>query len=700
MRRRRQRGGAAASTGVFILVCLGATLVLAAGPRVASAVESRSSTDELDPERKKRLERYRERREALDRSVWAPEREAQRYEQVFIELWDSLRSSSDPLSRLTRFPVGAITFGLLKPERSLDLGIQVSRFSDPYTRAEPPQLEELAARLRGQGYELVQSEWHHLRFTPSAAGEDGTPSPATSTITMKLHLALRDGSHRAILRGELDIVWADEADERGRPVVREIDARRLRLLDRKGPAAFDALPGIHDRLAASLPPGRADVLPVLVYDLDDDGLSEIVTLGVNRVLRNEGGGKFRSEPLLQGDFHVQGSAILADFTGDGHADLVAPGVDGRLMIFEGSPSGRFPEPGEQCTETRFSYAKALTAGDIDRDGDLDLFVAQYKHPYHDGSMPTPFYDANDGHPASLLINDGAGRFVDETERAGLAAKRHRRTYSASFIDLDDDDDLDLLVVSDFSGLDVYVGDGKGRFKDVTRKFLDERNLFGMAHTFADYDLDGDLDIYAIGMSSTTARRLDHLGLAPGFGSDVTRMRRVMGYGNRMFLKKRRRYRQAPFNDSVARTGWSWGTTSFDFDNDGDRDIYVANGHSSGESAQDYCTTYWSHDVYSGTSEPDPVFRELFNEQLAAMGSGEISWNGYEKNSMFVNLAGREFVDASFLLGTALEKDSRAVVSDDLDGDGRVDIVVSEFAKGSRGRPNTTRLHVLQNRTDT
>ena len=157
----------------------------------------------------------------------------------------------------------------------------------------------------------------------------------------------------------------------------------------------------------------------------------------------------------------------------------------------------------------------MTGGDIDRDGDVDLWVTQYKPSYEGGQMPTPYYDANDGEPAYLLVNDGKGQFIDETDRRGLAAKRFRRTYSTSFVDLDEDADLDLIknmVVSDYAGIDLYENDGNGTFEDVTQEKFDDRHLFGMAHTFADFNSDGRLDLYAIGMSSTTARRLDRLQL--------------------------------------------------------------------------------------------------------------------------------------------------------------------------------------------
>ena len=93
----------------------------------------------------------------------------------------------------------------------------------------------------------------------------------------------------------------------------------------------------------------------------------------------------------------------------------------------------------------------------------------------------------------------------------------RRTFSASLVDLDEDRDLDLMVVADFSGMDVYLNDGGGKFTDATARLVDQRHGFGMSHTFGDWDGDGREDVYMVGMSSTTARRLDRLGLSrPGF----------------------------------------------------------------------------------------------------------------------------------------------------------------------------------------
>ena len=166
-------------------------------------------------------------------------------------------------------------------------------------------------------------------------------------------------------------------------------------------------------------------------------------------------------------------------------------------------------------------------------------------------MPTPFHDANDGFPDFLLMNDGAGMFSDGTEQAGLAAKRNRRTFSASLLDMDGDRHLDLVVVADFSGLDYYRNRGDGTFEDVTESRVDERHGFGMSHTFGDYDGDGRVDLYMVGMSSTTARRLDALGLAREGFDEYTSMRAPMSYGNRLYVSRGDRLEQPAFAATAA-----------------------------------------------------------------------------------------------------------------------------------------------------
>src|SRR6185295_9914607 len=263
------------------------------------------------------------------------------------------------------------------------------------------------------------------------------------------------------------------------------------------------------------------------------------------------------------------------FDGDGAADFLCAKFEG-LVLFKGSLKGTFDEPGALVwsVNPHLKYAQVLTCADIDHDGDLDVWLGQYKPPFTRGQMPTPCYDANDGYPAYLLLNDGRGNFKDATAAAGLEKKRWRRTYSGSFADLDSDGSPDLVVVSDFAGVDLYKNDGRGHFTDVTGRWLDEPHAAGMAHAITDVNRDGLLDLLVIGMHSPTVDRLAHQELTrPGLADDAALHTELM-HGNRLYLGQRAGgFRQGALSGSIARSGWSWGCSAFDFDNDSYPDVY-------------------------------------------------------------------------------------------------------------------------------
>jgi len=500
-------------------------------------------------------------------------------------------------------------------------------------------------------------------------------------------------ARRIIIEGELAVVWSDRRDDRGNPIPALIEATALRMLTRSGPAPFErAL-----RFERPTRDGLSGIHPVLLYDLNEDGLLDVIMVGATRILWNRGEGRFQRAPLIDHPYKLTETGVIADMNGDSHPDLLSTRARGDLVLYLGDSEGRFPN--EPKLTPRFEQPlrgpSSLTVGDIDGDGDLDVWLAQYKPPYRGGQMPSPYYDANDGYPSHLLLNDGQGNFSLGTAAAGLEAKRFRRTYASTFVDLDDDADLDLLVISDFSGIDLYHNDGRGHFTDANDTLRADRHLFGMSASFADYDLDGRLDFFVAGMASTTARRLEAMGLGRAERPDMQKMRMRMAFGNRMYLARDDGWQEPRFRAQVARTGWTWGTTAFDFDNDRDPDLFAANGHISGTSTKDFCVSFWCHDIYDGTSEPNEALGLLMGKKMKALGSGAESWDGHQKNRLLMNLAGGGFVNVAFLMGVADAFDSRSAVSGDLDLDGRVDLVVVED-HGLKGQ----RLHIYRNRLET
>ena len=658
---------------VPLVMCIVVSL-LALVPGVAQDVP-------LDPEAAK----LKAEREKLDRTLWADEVAAQDHEGAFIRLWDRIRNE-DPYAAITATECEQIVLGTWGQPSEADWGIALFSQGEPKQTVSRDEAIKKLHTLRDTGWKIEQAEFHHSTFHPA---RDGKPARSVvATVVNARHAGLKI---RAALKGDIQVVWTGKRDKDGVPIAQTFDLSGLKLMQREGEPMFSVLDVFDPRHDARGAHPR--VQPLMVYDLNGDGLSEIVLGGTNYVYVNRGKGSFQRQKLCEHPKDIAECGVLADFTGDGHADFIVVDFDRKLYMFEGDGTSRFSGEAKLLSDIKLELPKVMTAGDIDGDGDLDLFVAQYKPPYQEGQMPTPYYDANDGLPAYLLRNDGNGKFVDITDEAGLSKRRTRRTFSASFVDLNDDDALDLVVVSDFSGLDAFVNDGKGNFSDVTASMFDERHAFGMAHSFGDYDGDGQLDFYMVGMSSTTARRLSRLGLGREDLPDRTEKRGPMTYGNRLYVRRGDRYVHAPFSPEVARMGWAWGVASFDFENDGDTDLYVANGHISGKSSRDYCTRYWTHDIYTGDSKPDPKLRQLFGLEVGPAHDQLISWNGFEKNALLMN-AGDQWHNVGYLMGVSFEFDSRAVVAHDLDADGRVDLcVVQNWGTGDK---SGTVLHIYRN----
>ncbi|MCA9148883.1 MAG: CRTAC1 family protein [Planctomycetales bacterium] len=624
-----------------------------------------------------------------DAGVWSNEVLAQKHESTFVALWDSLIHQTDKFAVLKQFRFNRLELASLGEPETLDWDIRRYRSTPPARSLSHAQWQQWLDEWSSDGYRIVETEFHHSSFEPSETG-------ATSKVSFLVHAEQAAARQRFIVRGTLHVKWLPQVDGAENLFIPDvIDATDLYVLSRQGMPAFevnhvDTFPVDNSGAKAPTTPH-----PIIVQDLDDDGLPEVIVGGFNLLFRNQGKFKVAATRLCDRPLPHTNAAAFADLDGDGVRDYLAARKNGLPVLYKGEVGGQFSQAGRElaCIDEPLRVPINVVPGDIDGDGDLDLFIGQQKPGYFNGDIPTPYYNALDSFPGYLLLNDGHGNFTDVTAASGLGEKSRRRNFAATWIDFDADGDLDFVMSSDFSGTDVFLNDGTGKFTDISAKLEPQAYAFGMAHTFGDYNLDGAIDFFTVGMSSTTARRLEQMKLGREDFDDYNDARMKMGYGNRLYLWQADRFVQAPFNDDVARTGWSWGTSTFDFDNDGDPDIYVGNGQTSGETTKDYCTSFWCHDIYfKSDARPEAAIRELFQEMIPQFNGGAISWNGYEHNALLMNVAGTGFVNIGFLMGVAFEFDTRAVVSGDLDADGRVDLIVEQKDQ----RTNEYKLHWVRN----
>jgi hypothetical protein len=619
-----------------------------------------------------------ERREKLvDQTIWAKEMQAQQNGRVIEDYWDTLNASTNRFQIAGNLSFKNLTLGAWNSIENLPHQIERRTSTNVGAIQTLSEFESSLQLFSQQGWSLLQCEFRHTQFDPQT-----NYLPARSQFYFSAHLTNANPDLRAAIHGNLKITWALRTPN-DPPAINSIDASALTIDQRQGPLPFT--PILTERFANPPKADSSDAL--IIYDLDHDGFPEILWPGANRLYhRTAVEPAYRLEPLFAYPPNELLSALIADFDGDGVPDFLFMNFSGFMMI-KGSPTGRFDAPARRvCNDLsssiNFIEPRAMTCGDIDGDGDLDVFVGQYKAPYVGGSMPTPYYDANDGAPSCLFINNGQGQFTEQTAAAGLGKKRFRRVLAASFVDIDGDHSLDLVTSSDFAGVDIYRNDGSGHFTDITATAIDAPHAFGMGHAFADFNRDGRLDYLMSGMTSATVDRLEHLNLRRPQSALDPAMRAQMPSGNQLYFArpgggfaKNGPEGSGQLGASIASGGWAWGVAVGDIDNDGWPDAYIANGHESQRSVRDYEGDLWLRDMFVANSAEEIGPRTYFEAKGQRKQREQASLGGHDKNRLFLNSNGASFLELGHLFGIALEADSRNLALVDLNQDGRLDIIV-------------------------
>jgi hypothetical protein len=305
-----------------------------------------------------------ERRERLiDQTIWRKEMEAQEYGRVFEDFWDALNAATNKWEVVERLSFGEVVLGVWKEKESLGHGIEswvAGKMSESPKVDSYGSWREKVLNWKVAGWGIVQCEFRHISFDPQTEH-----LPAKSQFYFSVHLTNAIPA-RTIVEGDLFVAWA-RLETNHTPLIRRIDASGLQVMFRARPPAF--VPVLTETFDP--PPLSRAIEPLLVYDLDFDGIPEIALPAANRIYRWKGD-HYESENFCATPRMQVWDGLFADMDGDGVADFLYVESDG-VFLLKGSPGGRFEAPPRALISKQedFFGARAITCGDIDKDGDLE-----------------------------------------------------------------------------------------------------------------------------------------------------------------------------------------------------------------------------------------------------------------------------------------------------------------------------------------
>ncbi len=352
-----------------------------------------------------------------------------------------------------------------------------------------------------------------------------------------------------------------------------------------------------------------------IADFDGDGWDDIYLCNgsgfPNMLFRNNGDGTFTDLAKTAGvedTAHEGVMGLWADLDGDGLPDLFvanqAPKSGSR--VYRNRGDGTFEDrTAGSGAEIVQNFVGGVAAADYDRDGDVDLAFSAW--------VGTTIVLRNDGnfHFTKILL---PGQNGDGDSQP--------RGWQPMWIDLDEDGWLDLYLPVDFFENRLFINNRHGAFTEQAHSFGLDNAMNDMGITFGDYDNDGDLDFYITNIQdwSTNSGRGHNVLFENGGGGRWTEMASSCG---------------------VADGYWGWGTTFFDYDNDGWQDLYEVNGWIS--------DPYLNRQPFLWRNQGDKTFASV-GPQLGVVptseGRGVAAFdpdNDGDQDLIFTTLGGRDFL---------------------------------------------------------
>ncbi|MFO1500125.1 MAG: VCBS repeat-containing protein [Verrucomicrobiota bacterium] len=358
---------------------------------------------------------------------------------------------------------------------------------------------------------------------------------------------------------------------------------------------------------------------VALGDYDGDGLCDIYLAdlgGTNALYRNRGDWKFQDVTVEAGvgcPNQLSTGAVFADIDGDGDLDLLVTSMGGPNACFINDGRGHFTNEAEGRGLVSRLGSTSMALADIDGNGTLDLYVADYgltsiirsggalnltyvngrpvvrgryaqRIKIVDGMMfelgEPDFLYLNDGHGKFRPVSWTDGTFTDENGQA-LAEVPWDQGLSVIFHDINGDSFPDLYVCNDaFTPDRCWINDGRGHFRALGHLACRSTSYFSMGVDFADIDRDGRDDFLVVDMLSRQHRlALTQKGnmapqpRLPGDIDNTVQMRR-----NTLFLNRGDgTYAEIANFSGIAASEWTWSGSFLDVDLDGWEDILICNG---------------------------------------------------------------------------------------------------------------------------
>lgn len=342
---------------------------------------------------------------------------------------------------------------------------------------------------------------------------------------------------------------------------------------------------------------------VAIVDFDGDGFDDFFLARRYRpslMFRNQGDGTFKEvgeETGLRFSYDCV-SSLFADFDNDGDQDAFI-GRSRHRAVFMLNEDGKFSDRSELVADIDLPFmVSSICAADYNNDGLLDVYFSTYspiegshmallqnglrwpnffmdpvarKEYYRRLKLETPYVDVA-GPPNLLLQNNGNGF---SKAKLNPEVESWRKSFQSTWCDFDQDGDQDLYVCNDFAPDDLYRNDDGNGFVRVSDELGLDRLGFGMGVSFQDHNNDGHFDLYVSNMYSKAGTRITKQ--IKGLDQRLSQM----ADGNYLYEFDGSNFELISLdgpNDTVSKTGWSWGGQMTDFDNDGFVDIVVSNGY--------------------------------------------------------------------------------------------------------------------------